>query len=53
VAICRGCNGLQRSMHFIPLRSQQLRRLRKRLFRTDPRLHPGDMRQLPAAIYSL
>ena len=39
---------LQRDMHRREFGSSQLRRLRKRLRRIDPALHPGHMRQLPA-----
>ena len=49
----RGNGLLQRDMHLPGFGSEQLRRLRERLPRIDPGLHPGDMRQLPAGLYKL
>ena len=38
---------LQRDMHHREFGFAKLRRLRKRLRRLDPGLHPGDMRSVP------
>jgi hypothetical protein len=52
--LLRDGNGLlQRDMHRREFGCEQLRCLRKRLWRIDPALHPGDMRQLPAGPYKL